>query len=80
MMPSHFGVEETKEHGKIAFFQDSEGCIKGKEHDWSGWRYHYDHCDHAGPHTEACVPSGGEAVCVNCGMGAMHHSLMFEDE
>lgn len=79
-MTSGFGVEETKKHGKIAFFQESEGCVKGKEHDWSGWRNHYDYCEHDGPHNKDCCPSGGEAFCINCGMGAIHHSLMFDGE
>lgn len=36
------------------------------DHDWQGWREFDD-------------GHGGERVCAKCGMGAMHHSLMFED-
>ena len=34
------------------------------DHDWGGWR------DFA---------TGGEQVCTKCGMGAVHHSLTYEE-
>lgn len=36
------------------------------DHDWQGWRTFDD-------------GRGGERVCTKCGMGAMHHSTMFEE-
>ena len=91
-MPSRSGVINT-EHGKVSFFHDSLDCVDGKEHDWSGSRNFWDHCEdptHENltdeEHEAACKanrdnplcksPSGFERYCVNCGMGAMHHSLM----
>lgn len=47
----------------VQIFIDTSRCSDGtNKHDWSGWRE---------------LPNGGEAVCSECGMGAMHHSLMF---
>jgi len=74
-MPSYFKEIET-EHGIVRAFHDSAECVEG-EHDWSGWQEHYNYCEHEGDDHTGCNPSGGEAICVKCGMGAMHHSLMF---
>ena len=34
------------------------------DHDWDGWRD---------------FPTGGERFCTKCGMGAVHHSLTYEE-
>ncbi len=34
------------------------------EHDWTGWRN---------------LENGGEMFCKKCGMGAMHHSIAYDD-
>lgn len=92
-MPSGFGTFETPDGQKGSYFHDSLDCVKGKDHDWSGWRNFWDYCEdpeHENltdeEHEKVCWenrdnplckgPSGGEAVCKHCGMGAMHHSLM----
>lgn len=84
-MPSKFGIlidgsNPDLPEQEVTFFHDSADCLPGKEHDWSGWNEEFDYCDHEGEHGKdnpLCKgPSMGEKVCVNCGMGAMHHSLM----
>lgn len=78
-MPSYFEEFTTKDGDVVRAFHDSSDCLKGEEHDWGGWQDHFDYCTHEGPHALVrigCCPSGGEAVCTKCGMGAMHHSLM----
>ena len=76
-MPSRFEEFKDKDGNVIRAFHDSSDCIKGKEHDWSGWRDNYD-CEHeeGEEHDDTCRISSSEAVCIHCGMGAMHHSLM----
>ena len=53
----------------ITCFEERESCIDGKKHDWSGWEDCYN---------EDGRVCGGTAVCVHCGMTALHHALMFE--
>ena len=36
------------------------------DHDWSGWR-------------DFVAGNGGECFCKKCGMGAVHHTLTYEE-
>lgn len=59
-MPSGQGVVDTP-HGPVSFFHDSPDCLQGKEHDWSGHRYFWDHCED--PSHENLTDEEHEKVC-----------------
>lgn len=64
-MPSSFGTTSDKDGNPVNYFHDDSDCLPGREHDWSGWRDNGD--------------GSSERVCANCGMGAIHHSMMTAD-
>ncbi len=52
-----------QEHPQIFFHCSPKANIC--DHDWSGWQ-------------DFKEGNGGECVCKKCGMGAVHHTLLFE--